>query len=88
MIPKRIVVSRCMAATAILQFIESTIDKFYYFNILKNNMDQSDRNLGFGNDYYFQGEAEIVKLWFLNSVPQQAYAFYNSDLNYIEHLWN
>lgn len=46
----------CMASSGVgqLEFIESTIDKYAYLNILKANLKRSANKLGLNNDYYFQ----------------------------------
>lgn len=63
----------CMAASGVgrFEFIESTMEKWRYLNILKNNMKQSVEEIGLGSTFCFQQDndpkhiAEIVRLWFL-----------------------
>ena len=87
----------CMASSGVgqLEFIESTMDKYAYLNILKANLKRSAEKLGLENDYYFQQDndpkhtADIVKLWILYNVPKQLQTPPQSpDLNPIEHLWD
>lgn len=66
-----------MGAVGQLEFIETTMDKYAYLNILKANLKRSGEKLGLNNDYYFQQDnepkhtADIVKLWILYNVPKQ-----------------
>ena len=91
-----IMVWGCMAADGVgqLQFIEDTMDKFAYLNILKENLRQSAAKLGLPTTYSFQQDndpkhtANIVKLWLLYNCPKQLHTPPQSpDLNPIEHLW-
>lgn len=87
----------CMASNGVgnLEFIESTMDKFQYLNIIKKNIPESATKLGLGNHFMFQQDndpkhtAYIVKLWLLYNVPKQLHTPPQSpDLNPIEHLWD
>lgn len=87
----------CMASGGVgnLQFIESTMDKYDYLNILKRNLKQSAENLRLGDEFYFMHDndpkhtAEVNKLWLLYNVPKQLHTPPQSpDLNPIEHLWD
>ena len=86
----------CMAANGVgnLQFIESTMNRFKYLDILKENLKNSADKLELGADYVFQHDndpkhtANIVKEWLLHNVPKQLRPPPQSpDLNPIEHLW-
>ena len=65
-----IMVWGCMAAGGVgqLEFIESTMDKWSYLNILKNNLKESAENLGLSSTFWFQQDndpkhtMEIVRL--------------------------
>lgn len=86
----------CMAANGVgnLVFIESTMDRFKYLDILKENLNASAEKLELGPDYVFQQDndpkhtANVVKEWLLHNVPNQLGSPPQSpDLNPIEHLW-
>lgn len=87
----------CMAYNGVgnIEFIESTMDKYRYLDILKSNLRQSATKIGLENGFVFQQDndpkhtAEIVKLWLLYNVPKQLHTPPQSpDLNPIEHLWD
>lgn len=87
----------CFSASGVgnLVFIETTMDRFVYLNILKNNLKQSVRKLGMGNDWIFQQDqdpkhtAGVVKEWLLYNTPRQLHSpSQSSDLNPIENLWD
>lgn len=86
----------CMAASGVgkLHFIESTMDRWIYLDVLKTNLRQSVTSMGIGNDFIFQQDNDpkhtsmIVKEWLLYNVPKQLHSPPQSpDLNPIEHLW-
>lgn len=92
-----IMVWGCMSAAGAvnLEFIEETMTKTVYLNILKKNLNQSAEKLGIRSDYYFQQDndpnhtAADVKMWIayntphmLNTTPQ------SPDINPIENLWD
>ena len=86
----------CMATNGVgnLVFIESTMNKTDYLNILKDNLAQSVEKLGLDRTWVFQQDndpkhtAKIVKEWLLYHTPKQLdHPPQSPDLNPIEHLW-
>lgn len=86
----------CMAAGGVgnLTFIESTMNKIDYLNILKNNLRPSVEKLSLDRSWVFQQDndpkhtAKVVKEWMLYHVPKQLdHPPQSPDLNPIEHLW-
>ena len=86
----------CMAANGVgnLVFIENTMNKTDYLNILKDNLAQSVEKLGLDRTWVFQQDndpkhtAKIVKEWLLYHTPKQLdHPPQSPDLNPIEHLW-
>ncbi|GFW68604.1 transposable element Tcb2 transposase [Trichonephila clavipes] len=78
-----------------LVFIDGIMDKMVYLEILKNNLQKSNVNVGLGSNIIFQQDndpkhmAKIVKLylWYhckkeLHTPPQ------SPDLNVIENVWS
>ena len=59
-----------------IQFIDGTMDKHVYNNILKNNVKQSALKMGMPANYMFQQDndskhtAEINKLWLIWNIPK------------------
>lgn len=87
----------CMAASGVgnLVFIDGTMDKTVYLNILKENLLQSVEKLGLGDRFYFQQDndpkhtANIVRMWIIHHVPHILPTPPQSpDMNPIEHLWD
>lgn len=86
----------CMAVSGVgnLVFIESTMNKIDYLNILKNNLRPSVEKLGLDSTWVFQQDndpkhtSKVVKEWMLYHVPKQLdHPPQSPDLNPIEHLW-
>lgn len=86
----------CMAASDVgeLVFIEDTMDKMRYLEILKENLKKSAEKLGLGNNFYFQQDndlkhtAYVVRQWISFNIPHILGTPPQSpDLNPIEHLW-
>ncbi|XP_055643780.1 transposable element Tcb1 transposase [Toxorhynchites rutilus septentrionalis] len=59
-----------------MEFIDSTMNKMGYLNILKHNLQAFVDKLGLPRDYWFQKDND----------PKHT-AFVSPDLNLIEHLW-
>lgn len=77
-----------------LVFVETTMDKFSYLNILKENLRASATNLGISDDYRFLHDNDpkhtsmVVREWLLYNVKQVVpHPPQSPDLNPIEHLW-
>ena len=53
-----VMIWECMAASVVgrLNFIDSTLDRMGYLNILKGNLKQSAQNLHLRDDFWFQQE--------------------------------
>ena len=92
-----IMVWGCMAASGVgkLHFIEGTMHRFGYLDILKKNLQNSVDHLGLVINYYFlqyndpKHAADVVLYWLVHRIPhslktppQSAY------LNPIENLWS
>lgn len=86
----------CMVASGVgnLVFIESTMNKFDYLNILKANVVPSIEKLGLSRNWIFQQDndpkhkSKIVSEWLLYRTPKTLdHPPQSPDLNPIEHLW-
>lgn len=86
----------CMAASGVgkLHFIECTMDRWVYLDVLKTNLRESVTALGIEKDFIFQQDndpkhtSNIIREWLLYNVPKQLRSPPQSpDLNPIEHLW-
>lgn len=86
----------CMAASGVgnLVFIENTMNKTDYLNILRENLSSSIAKLGLDQSWVFQHDndskhtAKIVQEWLLYRTPKRLdHPPQSPDLNPIEHLW-
>lgn len=86
----------CMAASGVgnLVFIEETMNKEGYLNILKENLAPSVEKLKLSRVWTFQQDndskhtSRLVKEWLLYRTPKQLpHPPQSPDLNPIEHLW-
>lgn len=87
--------SMSAAGVGNLVFIDKTMDRFVYLDILRNNLEPSVQKSGLKNDWIFQQDndpkhtAKTVKEWLLYNAPRQLHTPPQSpDLNPIEHLWS
>lgn len=87
----------CMSSAGVgsLVFIDGTMDKSVYLNILKENLHKSVEKLGLGDNFYFQQDndpkhtAHDVRMWIIHHVPHILPTPPQSpDMNPIEHLWD
>lgn len=78
-----------------LTFIESTMDRFIYLDILKTHLKASAVKLGHGSDFQFVQDndpkhaSKIIKEWLLYNVKSTLpHPPQSPDLNSIENLWD
>lgn len=91
-----VMVWACMSAAGVgnLEFIEETMDKMKYLNILKNNLLQSAENLGVRQQFRFyqdndpKHKSAIVQSWLIWNCPHlMSPPAQSPDMNVIENLW-
>lgn len=92
-----VMVWACMSAagTGNLTFIETTMDKFSYLQILKDNLLVSAEDFGITSDFRFYQDNDpkhksgIVQTWLIYNCPHlMAPPPQSPDLNVIENLWS
>lgn len=92
-----VMVWACMSAagTGKLTFIETTMDKFKYLQILKDNLLETAENLGIKPDFPFYQDNDpkhksgIVQTWLIYNCPHlMTPPAQSPDLNVIENLWS
>ncbi|GBO30683.1 hypothetical protein AVEN_211102-1 [Araneus ventricosus] len=78
-----------------LDFIDGTMNKYVYLDILKRNLKQSASNLEISRHFKLYQDndpkhtADICKLWVLYHCPAVIKTLAQSpDLNPIEHVWD
>ena len=86
--------SMAASGPSTMEFIDTTMDKMGYLNILKRNLQPSVQKLNLPRHYLFQQNNDpkhtsyVVREWLLYNVPKQLKTSPQSpDLNPIEHLW-
>lgn len=69
--------SMAASGTGAMVFIDTTMNKMGYLNILKRNLQPSVQKLNLPNDYHFQQDndpkhtSHVVREWLLYNVPKQ-----------------
>ena len=86
----------CMSSAGVgnLEFIEGTMDKNMYLNILRSNLLQSAENLGIKEKFRFyqdndpKHKAAVVQSWLIWNCPHlMTPPAQSPDMNVIENLW-